>query len=91
MKIYSFLRRGEKNAIPLQSLTFATGLSSRAVRSAIRRERLNGALILSGETGYYLADNAEEIENFVRSMQGRADEIYHVADAVEQAGIGVFL
>lgn len=85
--IAALLPVGSGRAVSLQRLAKLTGLSTREVRRAIQRERLQGIPICADNlNGYYLAADAAERERFVRSMRHRARQIIRVARAVENGG-----
>lgn len=86
-KILRLLRVGEANALTLRDLTRLTESDGRRVREAIRRARLDGVPIVSGEAGYWLAATASEKARFTRQMRSRAREILRVARAVEAAAV----
>lgn len=72
--------------MPLRNLVSLTGLSERAVRKQIERERRAGTMIVSDNLhGYWLAAGPEEAQRFARSMLARAGEIRKTALAVETA------
>lgn len=86
MRIADYLSPGQENAIPLRHLEAMTGWPGRDIRKQIAVERRTGVPILSNNrTGYYLAADEVEAEQFVRSMRGRAHEILKTASAVERA------
>lgn len=86
MKISDILSYGQGAALPLKHLVKVTGINERTIRLMIARERREGALILSDNLhGYFLADTQEEIERFVKSMRGRAQEILETTGIVEKA------
>lgn len=85
-KIADLLCSGQQNAIPLRDLCHMTGLDARTVRREIEQERRAGIPILSavcGVTGYFLPSSENETTRFLRSMRGRAREIWRTAAAVE--------
>lgn len=85
MQISDFLLCGQSNAIPLRQLQALTNLDGRTIRRLIELERRNGIPILSdNKTGYFLAENEVERDNFVRSMRHRANEIRLTAAAIER-------
>lgn len=87
--IASLLLPGAGNAVPLRQLAAMTGRVEREVRREIQRERLAGVPIVSDNaTGYWLADNAADVNRFCRSMRGRARQILAAADAIEAARDG---
>lgn len=86
--ISSSLPSGSARAVSLRRLAEMTGLSTREVRRAIQRERLQGIPICEAGAGYFLAGTADERCRWVRSMRGRARQILKAARAVEK-GDGV--
>lgn len=83
MKIADFLLQGEANAISSRHLEQISGLCGAEIRAAVHRERLEGVPIISGRTGYFLAETQREKQAFVSSMRHRAGEIMRAAAAVE--------
>ena len=82
--ISQFLLFGQRNAVPLQQLHKLSGMDSRTARRMIEIERRTGTPICSdNQTGYYLAEDAAELAQFIRSMQHRAAEIWKTARALE--------
>ena len=78
---------GSSRAISLRRLAEMAGLSERETRRTIQRERLRGIPICSDNlTGYYLAADDAEREQFVKSMRHRARQILRAARAVEKGG-----
>ena len=78
---------GSSRAVCLRRLAEMAGLSERETRRAIQRERLRGIPICSDNlTGYYLAADDAEREQFVKSMRHRARQILRAARAVEKGG-----
>lgn len=85
MQISDFLLCGQPNAITLRQLQALTNLDGRTIRRLIEFERRSGIPILSdNKTGYFLAENEVERNNFVRSMLHRANEIRLTAAAIEK-------
>ncbi len=85
VKISEFLPCGQSNAVPLRQLQTLTNLDGRTIRRMIERERRNGVPILSdNQTGYFLAENDDERDTFVKSMLHRANEIRLTAAAIEK-------
>ena len=69
--IAELLRSGSQDAITGAELCAATGLSDRAMRNRVNRERKEGALILGNDRGYYLAaSNSECAEYIARKEKG---------------------
>lgn len=85
MQISDLLLCGQSNAIPLRQLQALTNLDGRTIRRLIEFERRSGIPILSdNKTGYFLAENEVERDNFVRFMLHRANEIRLTAAAIEK-------
>lgn len=84
--ISHLLSIGQGNAVTLQHLVTLTGWPKRVIRKQIERERRAGVLILSdNRSGYYLAADEVEAQQFARSMRHRAGEILRTARAIEGA------
>lgn len=81
-RILKLLRVGEANALTLRDLTNVTEADGRRVREAIRRLRLDGVPVVSGDSGYWISGSPGETRRFVRQMRSRAREILRVARAV---------
>lgn len=84
--ISSLLPSGAKRAVSLRRLADITNLSTREVRRAIQRQRLDGMPICEHGSGYFLAETEAERARWVSSMRSRAREILRVARAVENGG-----
>lgn len=85
MKISDYLSYGQQSAVPLRQLQALVNLDGRTIRRLIELERRSGIPILSdNKTGYFLAENEVERDNFVRSMRHRANEIRLTAAAIEK-------
>lgn len=82
--INDLLPYGERNAVSRLALAELTGLDERLVRKRINALRLSGVPIISGNAGFWLSDNPQELASFARSMNHRAREIARVADAIER-------
>lgn len=84
--IKDYLRHGADNAISAKDLQRITGYTSkRRMTKEIERERCEGALILSNARGYYLPENADEIDRYIKSMSRRAKSIFRVLKAARMA------
>lgn len=74
--IYELLHKGESCAVSVKDLCAMTGLSDRAIRRQIERERSAGALIAyssePGDSGYYIAETVEELSRFIHAQRKRA-------------------
>lgn len=76
IKVADLLSIGRKNRVSSASLRRATGLSARALREQIRKERRAGALIMSDTThgGFWLSDpdDQEELRTYYKRVSGAA-------------------
>ena len=81
--IHELLHAGEERAISVKTLSTLTGLTDRAIRRQIERERSAGALIgycsTPGESGYYICDSTEELLQFVHAQRKRAATAYRTS------------
>lgn len=77
--IHELLSAGRENAIPGRDLAEIMKCDIREITSQIEKERRDGHPICaaSGENpGYYLAADAEELENYCERLKGRAVELF---------------
>ncbi len=82
--VSDFLGTGEESALPMRHLKSILHRDSRTIRRLIELERRQGIPILSNnQTGYYMAENENEIKRFTRSMRHRALEILQTAAIIE--------
>ena len=81
-RVSDYIPTGSDAAIHLSALCSLTGASATAVKSAIHKERLEGKPILSGYTGYWIAESAEEKQCFIRMMQKQAESRLIIVQAV---------
>ena len=74
--VIEFLKAGKDNVIPSKQLAKLTGGGNvRDLRALVSKERQQGAVILSTSRnggGYYLPADAEEVREFVRTLDARA-------------------
>ena len=88
--IEAILERGEENAKPAAELLNALGMTdARGLRKLISDERQNGALILSGKSGYFLPAEGIagrlEIAAYEHAMHSRALHSMTASKAARQA------
>lgn len=73
--ILPILRCGAENAVSTEDLQRITGMDSRSIRAQVAAEREDGALILSGQRGYFLPSpgekGREEMVRFVQTIQSK--------------------
>lgn len=86
MKISDYLSHGQQSAVPLRHLQALTNFDGRTIRRMIEQERRDGIPILSdNKSGYYLAADPAEAQQFTRSMRHRAGEILRTTRAIERS------
>lgn len=77
-RVVSLIGIGPDAAVPRMKLAEMTGLDERAVRLFIQQARLQRVPIISGNSGYFLSDNSNEVRRFARSMERRGKAIQTV-------------
>ena len=78
MNILDFIPTGKENAVSKQELMQRTGIKDeRLIREAIKRQVESGVPILSssGHKGYWYSEDIDEIEEFIRENDHRANAI----------------
>lgn len=91
MFVSDYLLPGESMAISARELCRVTGLeNTRSLRAAIDRERMDGALILASDCGYYLpsddpAEARSELRAFLRRQDARLASNRRSVKAVRRA------
>ena len=75
--IIECLPKGKENAISTEALCRATGIDNiRMLRAAVAKERKAGEIIASSSKGgYYIPNNAKELEEFVHTLDSKARSI----------------
>ena len=64
---------GKTNGIPVKQLSIAIGVNARAVRRHVSQLREDGyAVCGTPQTGYYMAETAEDLEETCQFLRGRA-------------------
>lgn len=76
--IVSLLKTGKENALSTKELLRLSKCGSiRELQKRIAEERSSGAIICSGSgAGYWLPKNRKEIEDFCKTMEKRAKNIF---------------
>ncbi len=82
--VVSLIGTGPDAAVSRRQLAEMSGLDERVVRKLIHQARLQGVPIISGNIGYYRAENTNDLRRFSRSMARRANMIRAVAIVMEQ-------
>ena len=84
-RILSLIGKGEGQAISLHSLSTLSGEEERHLRKRIETYRRTGIPILSGMSGYYFPETAEEIREYIRKEEKRARSIFYTLRGAKQA------
>ena len=67
--ITDFICTGREQAISLSDLSAAAGIPERSAKREILEARIKGHLICSNEDGYFFAETADDLRDYVRSRQ----------------------
>ena len=63
---------GARNSVSMQALSNRLGINPRLVRKAVLDARLDGVIICSSSSGYFLPETVSELDAFYRSSRSRA-------------------
>ena len=86
--IYEYLTTGKKNARPARWLADVIGCSTRDISRAAENERRAGIPICAStdsKPGYYLAADAEELEEYCNRLKHRGVEIFKTRQSLIKA------
>lgn len=86
-KILNLLPKGKEKAISSERLARLSGVGSvRELQKIIAKMRKEGAIICSSSAkGYWLPKNRKEIEEFCRTMDKRARNIFNATRSAKKA------
>ena len=70
-ELLQILPTGKENGIKNDDLQKILGTDKRGVSLQIQRARMDGAVICSGNNGYFLPADAAEVEEFYNIMHAR--------------------
>jgi len=92
--IESMLRCGAANGVTMAELASAIGCDARAIRAQVHKERTEGAVILAGDTGFYLPScdpemAIYEIKAFERQMKAKARNTLEATKSATAARIRI--
>jgi biotin operon repressor len=75
--ILPYIPKGKENAVTRTELRIFTGLSDRQIRHRIKELRDEGVIILSSshDKGYWISNNIQEIQFFLRECENRIKEL----------------
>ncbi len=87
VSIVDLLKTGKENAISTKELLHLSGCkNTRTLQECIAEERRSGAIICSGSgAGYWLPKNRKEIEDFCKTMEKRAKNIFNATRSARKA------
>lgn len=87
MNISEYIPIGRSNAVTRKQLSYVTGLGDRQVREAIEYARSEGAVILSSShhPGYWMADEIDDIKQYVQEMRSRIRKLEIAKESAEKA------
>lgn len=77
--VAALLLPGRANALTASELARIAGVDRRKVTLEIMRERRNGSPIMSDGTGFWIAENREELVKCCLRLHSRANEIHRTA------------
>lgn len=85
-QVHEVLLRGAENAIEGATLAAAIGFKDRrALSKEIERERRSGqpicAAVAGNSRGYYLTDDPDELQRYIRALDRRIREVRKTRDA----------
>lgn len=83
--ISELLAAGKKNARTGKQLAEFLGVNIRDITEQIERERRAGQPICASMAephGYYLAENADELDSYCKMIKGRAIELFKTRQAL---------
>lgn len=90
--IAEVLNRGAENGISMQELARRLQCNERELRQRVHEERVEGAAILSGNTGYYLPSEdpqkaIEELKAFEKRLNAKAVNTFAAIKSAKAARI----
>ena len=71
--VINHIPKGSKETITKETLIGLTGYTDREIRKAVEEARRNGVRVVSSShrRGYYIADNPEDWDRFLKELKGR--------------------
>lgn len=75
---------GKDYPICSSELSQAFGVPRTTIRRMINTARSNGSPICSGQRGYYITTDPEEIKNTIKSLRGRIGKMEKAIAGLEQ-------
>lgn len=86
--VQEILKTGKENALSPEYLANILKLGTiRALQRQVEKERREGAVILSSSVppgGYYLPGSRREVEEFIRTLENRADGTLEALDSARK-------
>ena len=93
IRVLNHLEYGHNNAMSLKNLCLRTGIKERKLRMAIESLRRQGWSVLippSAPFGYFLAENQQELDEYIAYMKHRIIEEYKTYRIVRKTTIKRF-
>lgn len=86
MNIADFIPTGKENAISKAELVRRLGIGEREVRKHIEKARARGEPILSSshKNGYWISDNCDELEAYIKEAENRANSIHRANNLLKK-------
>ena len=87
IKVSDYLLRGSDNAITGGDLAKLLGVDIRTITALIEKERRDGKPICatqSGNAGYYLAEDFAELNEYIRILKHRENELHKTGGALQK-------
>lgn len=88
LKVSEYLLRGAENAVTGGDLAILLGVDIRTVTALIEKERREGSPICATQSGtnagYYLADDFSELDNYIRILKHRENELHKTGRALQR-------
>lgn len=85
MVVLAALRVHPSRAVSRVELDAICGCTDRAVRAAISELRRAGWLIVGNESGYRFAQNIEEVNQVIMSLERQERSLHEVIEAMREA------
>lgn len=82
-RLLAFIPEGEDNAISMYALSSFLGLSERQTRKIVELARLDGNVICSNDSGYFVPETVEELLRYERRVRARIRTAFKTLEPVK--------